>query len=435
MPENTSGKPSSPTGDPASASPLPVSLYTEERIREGWQLIRTSAARRPPTVPALGWISLAVALVLTAVSTAVNASISGVPVVAALAGAVLQCGSIALAVVMPRLAIVAHAAGIMIVALTAATGTGAPWPLPVPGMIAMSAFLLVLALREPWPLPATGFLAAFGAALFSVALRPDADPAWSIDIAVASQALVVMVLGIGIAQWRIVRGELRDAQAATEVEVGRVRWATERRRIAREMHDVVAHSMSIVHMQASSAVYRHPGLPIEVAEEFDGIAVRARSALTEMRQLLGVLRDEGEQLTAPQPTLADLDELVERSRTAGVRVTAQIALPDPLPDDAVQLAVYRAAQEGLSNTVRHAPGSNVRVILEEERSPGGERRLLLEVIDDGTGARSIEQSGRSGLGIAGMQERVGLVGGSVVAGPRGRGWAVVVQVPLTEESA
>ncbi|WP_424937626.1 MULTISPECIES: sensor histidine kinase [Bacteria] len=430
--ENTASAPSGTTSAPSAPGSAP---YTEQRIRDGWRLIQASAARRPPAVPGIGWISMAVALILAAVTTAVDASVSGVPVVAALGGALLQCGSIALAMVMPRLAIVAHTLGILVTALTASAASGAPWPLTVPGMISLSAFLLVLALREPWALPVTGFLAAFGAALFSVALRPTASPAWSIDIAVASQALVVMVLGIGIAQWRIVRGELRDAQAATEVEAGRVRWATERRRIAREMHDVVAHSMSIVHMQASSAVFRRPGLPLEVAEEFDGIAVRARTALTEMRQLLGVLRDEGEQLTAPQPTLGDLDELVERSRAAGVKVTAQIAVPDPLPDPAVQLAVYRAAQEGLSNTVRHAAGSNVRVILEEDRSPEGERRLLLEVIDDGTGARTAEPSSRPGLGIAGMQERVGLVGGSVVTGPRGRGWAVVVQVPLTEESA
>ncbi|MGX1934334.1 histidine kinase [Microbacterium resistens] len=426
------GGPGSPTG--TGPSPQAVPVYAEDRLRAEWRTIRASATRRPPATPGLGWITLAAAVILFAVGTPVNAAVSGVPVVAAMVGTLLQCGGLALAVALPRLGIAAQALGMLVIALTADVATGAPWPLPVPGMITFSALLLVLGLREAWIVPVTAFLLGFAALLVGIALRLGAEANWAVNIAISAEALVVMVLAIGIAQWRMVRGDLVRAREEAEVESGRVRWATERRRIAREMHDVVAHSMSIVHMQASSAVYRHPDLPVPVAAEFDAIATGARTALTEMRQLLGVLRDEGEQLTAPQPTLGDLDELVERTRAAGVRVTPQITLPVPLPDAAVQLAVFRAAQEGLSNAVRHAPGSHVRVILEEDRAPGGRRTLLLEVIDDGSGARPAERS-RPGFGIAGMNERVGLVGGSVVAGPRGRGWAVVVQVPLEDQPA
>jgi signal transduction histidine kinase len=199
--------------------------------------------------------------------------------------------------------------------------------------------------------------------------------------------------------------------------------ADERARIARELHDVIAHnvSMMVVQAEAGPVVVEHD--PARATAAFDSIAATGRQALAEMRRLLGVLR-EGDQAPSrtPQPGIEELPALVARVRRAGVPVELVVeGEPVPLPPG-VDLSAFRIVQEALTNTVKHAGPSQARV-----RVHYGEGDLELEVTDDGRGG-----DGRpGGQGLVGMRERVGLFGGRLEAGPRpGGGYAVVAHLPV-----
>ncbi|HEV8652032.1 MAG TPA: sensor histidine kinase [Actinomycetes bacterium] len=215
-----------------------------------------------------------------------------------------------------------------------------------------------------------------------------------------------------------------------ELESGRA-VAEERARIARELHDVVAHNVSMMVVQAEAGpvvVERDPGRAVAA---FDSIAATGRQALGEMRRLLGVLREGDQTLTlAPQPGIDQLPELVERVRRAGVPVELVIeGEPAPLPPG-VDLSAYRIVQEALTNTVKHAGPSRARV-----RVCYGERHLELEVTDDGRGPGGAGNGrpGGQGQGLIGMRERVGLFGGRLEAGPRPEGgFAVVAHLPVDQ---
>jgi len=211
--------------------------------------------------------------------------------------------------------------------------------------------------------------------------------------------------------------------------------AEERARIARELHDVIAHNVSMMVVQAEAGPVVVERDPARAVAAFDSIATTGRQALGEMRRLLGVLR-EGDQtpVLAPQPGIGQLPELVERVRQAGVPVELVVeGEPAPLPPG-VDLSAYRIVQEALTNTVKHAGPSRARV-----RVRYGERHLELEVTDDGHGpgdsnGRSGGGNGRSGgqgQGLIGMRERAGLFGGRLEAGPRpGGGFAVLAHLPF-----
>ncbi len=142
--------------------------------------------------------------------------------------------------------------------------------------------------------------------------------------------------------------------------------AAERRRIAREMHDVLAHRLSLLSVHAGALEFRPDAPAEEVAEAAGVIRENARAALDELRGVIGVLREDGgESLTEPpQPTLADLAALVEESRAAGMRVTASIELGDAAPPAAVGRTAYRIVQEGLTNARKHAPGAAVTLTVD-----------------------------------------------------------------------
>jgi len=206
--------------------------------------------------------------------------------------------------------------------------------------------------------------------------------------------------------------------------------ADERSRIAREMHDIVAHSLSIVITQADGARYASAADPEVARQTLATIAETGRASLREMRRLLGVLRGDEQSSTRPLPRLADLPDLVASARTAGLAVDFAVA-GEPrrgLPAGA-ELAAYRAVQEALTNTVRHAgPSASARVGI--GWSPRG---LSVSVVDDGRGAGALSGDG-SGQGLAGMAERVGLYDGTVRAGPAaGGGFRVDVLIPYTED--
>jgi signal transduction histidine kinase len=214
--------------------------------------------------------------------------------------------------------------------------------------------------------------------------------------------------------------EQREADAARAV-------AEERRRIAREMHDVVAHSVSTMVIQAGGArriLAREPQRAIEAAALIERTG---REALAEMRHLLGVLHaGEADAALAPQPTLHELEALMERSRGAGLPVQLHVAGEPPELPAGVDLAAYRVIQEALTNALKHGGGHA------EVRVDYGERELRIAVTDAGDGAKLGVQS--SGQGLRGMRERVRIIGGELHAGPRpGGGFEVRAQLPLYDE--
>jgi signal transduction histidine kinase len=224
--------------------------------------------------------------------------------------------------------------------------------------------------------------------------------------------------------------ELRASQAEREREAAaRIAVAEERARIARELHDVVAHAVSVMVLQVG--VVRHQ-LPEELAEEEDalrGVEETGRSALAEMRRLLGAMRSEGtEAELSPQPSLERLDALAAEVGRAGLPVTVHVeGEPMRLPP-AIDLSAYRIVQEGLTNALKHAHAAHADVTVRYRPD-----RIELEVRDDGAGA---SKSDGLGHGLVGIRERVKIYGGEMTAGPaNGGGFVLSTRLPLEGEPA
>nr|PZM97199.1 MAG: hypothetical protein DIU73_06100 [Actinomycetota bacterium] len=210
--------------------------------------------------------------------------------------------------------------------------------------------------------------------------------------------------------------------------------AQERARIAREMHDVVAHTLSVVVAQADGGRFAAAKDPDAAARALGTIAEVSRSALAEMRSLLGVLRDsDGDVALGPQPSIDDIPALVAQAREAGLEVSlVTTGTPHPLPIGA-GLAIHRIVQEALTNVRRHAgPKARAFVQLAWEADA-----LVATVSDDGRGAAASGDG--TGQGLLGMHERVAMFGGTLTAGPKaGGGYVVRARLPLgrwTEEAA
>jgi len=219
------------------------------------------------------------------------------------------------------------------------------------------------------------------------------------------------------------------AQEAHEAEAQRAS-AEERRRIAREMHDVVAHSVSVMVIQAGGArriIDRDPERAAQAAAQIESTG---RAALVEMRRLLGLLHiGEGAEL-APQPSLSELDALVARSRAAGLAVTLRVAGERRALPAGIDLAAYRIVQEALTNTLKHAGATATEV-----RVSWGEDELDLEILDRGRAGSDphVPAVTGGGHGLVGMGERVRLYGGELEAGQRpGGGFRVRARLPLEE---
>ena len=227
-------------------------------------------------------------------------------------------------------------------------------------------------------------------------------------------------------RWRTQR-DLAAQTERTELERARRAVLEERTRIARELHDVVAHHMSLIAVQAETAPYRLSDLPESAIAEFASLSGVAREALAEMRRLLGVLRYDQPAGLAPQPQLSDLPALVDAARRAGVAV--ELAVPRAIGDvpPGVALCAYRIVQESLSNASQHAPGAAVSVSVGHD---AGVVRLRVANGPGGLGGPSPGEPG-PGHGLTGMRERVALLGGSLSAGPSaGGGFVVSAVLPL-----
>ncbi|MFK0282442.1 sensor histidine kinase [Streptomyces sp. NPDC090499] len=238
------------------------------------------------------------------------------------------------------------------------------------------------------------------------------------------------LLGVTVRHIRsAARQEVTAQQTVTAHERSRRTLLEERTTIARELHDVVAHHMSVVAIQAEAAPYRVDNPPPELEKAFVTIRENAVAALTELRRVLGVVRAEDyEAPDAPQPTLADLDALLDNVREAGLVVDKGVTGAVRELPQGVELSAYRIVQEALSNTLRHAPGAGARV--EIGYVIGG---LGLRVVN-GPPPRPalVKPSPGAGHGITGMQERVSMLNGQMTAAPTPEGgYEVTVFLPAT----
>jgi signal transduction histidine kinase len=242
---------------------------------------------------------------------------------------------------------------------------------------------------------------------------------------------------VGTTSWvvgDIVRGQREQAAAldARRVDEARRAAADERVRIARDLHDVVAHHISVIVVQAEAAQEVMATQPDRADRAMAAVADTARTALGELRRMLGLLRSDAG--LAPQPDLAALDDLVASVRQAGLAVDVRTTGDERPVDGVVGVTAYRVVQEALTNVLRHARASHARVDL-----AFGDGALVVTVSDDGRGARGADGSGRNGPlgegpvghGLIGMRERVTVVGGDLVSGPGpAGGFTVRARLPL-----
>ena len=242
-------------------------------------------------------------------------------------------------------------------------------------------------------------------------------------------ALAAWILGDSMRYRRAYYAGLEDRAARLERErdaQAQIAVAAERARIARELHDVVAHNVSVMVVQADGASYALDSDPERTRQALGAIADTGRQALAEMRRLLGVLRREATQTgLTPLPGVEELAELLDQARAAGLPVDFQVAgEPRPVASGAA-LAAYRIVQESLTNTRKHAgPRAAATVTLRYCESA-----LVLTIADDGRGTAAITDG--AGHGLTGMRERVSLYGGALTAGPRpGGGFEVTAVLPL-----
>jgi signal transduction histidine kinase len=272
---------------------------------------------------------------------------------------------------------------------------------------------------------------ALGTGLLVLGLGADAagphsfgDGGSAVFFSVVTLAVMLLVRRVlGDRERRVELAERERDLAAREAVVA------ERARIARELHDVVAHSVSVMVVQAQAGP-RLLAEPESLRDTFRSIETTGREALVELRRLLGVLRGGDEHAaTAPQPGLASLDTLLEQVREAGLRVDLRIeGEPGPLPPG-VDLSAYRIVQEALTNALKHAGHAEAEVIVHYETGA-----VEVEILDNGVGTHA--RVNGSGHGLVGMRERVALYGGLLEAGSRnGHGFAVRARLPLPPEPA
>ncbi len=315
----------------------------------------------------------------------------------------------------------------VLMALGAAAGLVIPqgteqarWPV-VGALVWMATLLVVSARHDRWVVAWT-WLATI--AVLSTRLG---DPTTIVWIVAAS---VVVLIGDLLRTRHLAGRALAEQTELSDLEKARRVVLEERTRIARDLHDVVAHHMSMVVVQAESAPYRLDSLTEPAKAEFASISGSARAALNEIRALLGVLRNDDGVATAPQPGLADIERLVDSAVRAGapVRLSMHGDMTAVLRPT-VGLSAYRIVQECLANAARHSPGADVQVGIRSDADA-----VLVEV----SNAPSPHPPPPSppGHGLAGMRERAAVVGGTLTAGPRSDGgFAVTATLPLTRAVA
>jgi signal transduction histidine kinase len=298
------------------------------------------------------------------------------------------------------------------------------WPWGPAQVLALGVALCLAAVRHPRTM--LWWMWALTLIPWWLWLKTDvADLNGPISATIALTATAIAADSIGLR----LRAQRALAAQTERIEVERAQRAVleERTRIARELHDVVAHHMSLIAVQAETAPYRLSDLPESARAEFSSLSAAAREALADMRRLLGVLRHDQPAVLAPQPRLSDLPVLVDTARRAGVSV--ELSVPGALDQvpSSVGVCAYRIVQESLSNASQHAPGAAVTVSVGQDSTA-----VLLRVANGPGGPADLSGDERGpGHGLAGMHERVALLGGRLSAGPAsGGGFVVSAVLPL-----
>lgn len=295
------------------------------------------------------------------------------------------------------------------------------YPWQVVHILVLLALLFAVALRSPAQVLLVAWLASM---LVFFAYMPSSDGiGWSVGLT------AVVVFGLLIRWLVLSRRQLAQQEEVSELERTRRTILEERAKIARDLHDVVAHHMSMVVVQAQSAPYRLDDVSPAAAREFESIGASAREALNEIRGMLGVLRSDGAQMQdAPAPSALDLERTLQASRRAGMNVRWTIAGTVESVSETTGLALFRILQESLSNAARHAPEAEVEVNIAI-----GPAVVDMTVVNAPAPNPSISRTPGSdcgGHGIAGMRERAQAAHGRLHAAPLpGGGFEVAVRVP------
>jgi signal transduction histidine kinase len=257
-------------------------------------------------------------------------------------------------------------------------------------------------------------------------------PWWAPAILLTAVTAAATAIGLYVGTRRAYLDELRDRADRLQREHDQqaaLAVAAERARIAREMHDIVAHHITVMVALSDGAAAASSRSPERAAEVMATVSATGRQALADTRRLLGVLRDDlgGEADLQPLPTLSDLDELLGRVRDTGLPVRYEVHGATPSIPAGIQLTLYRLVQEALTNTMKHAgPGATATVCVRYATD-----QVRLEVTDDGGGSPRPAAARGPGRGLAGMRDRVSAFGGDVSTGPTdGHGWRVSATMRL-----
>jgi signal transduction histidine kinase len=397
----------------------PLARRVAAPVGSGWRALLGVGARR-------AFLDVALALVGAYVAVILTAEISvGVPRTTALVAGLLAAGYGGVIVVRR------HApAGVLAAQAVAATGyllVGLP-------VFMLGPAVLVTLYTLGAQLPRARGLALLAGAVAVMALLLWAGPSFpGVGSVVLFGAVLAAAwfLGDVVQRWRLLA--YAHARRAVELEqargeVARLAVAGERLRIARELHDVVAHSMSVISMHAGSGRLAAERDPVAARRALEVVERSSREALTELRRLVTVLRDTDDNpAMAPASRLTDVHGLVAEVAAAGVTVDVHTAGDLASVPEGVSLAAYRIVQEALTNVVRHAmpARADLQITVREDV-------VLLEILDDGAPTSGASPPGRRGHGMIGMRERAALYGGELDAGPRlpGGGWRVAARLPF-----
>lgn len=392
---------------------------------------RRGPPERPPgTFSERHWLAIVVlaafaALALTAIALTPYPREGGIR----LSVALVACGPILL---LRRWPLPVLAVAVVASALVITSGTA---PLPLAVLLGLATYLVASRLPRRHSIPAVVAAAACigGALVYAAVAHPQGGSLGVLAVEGFLPLAAAWFVGDAVAARRQYQSGLAEQAAreqAADAERARLKVREERLRIAQEVHDVVAHTLAVITVQAGVGRRLMAKRPEEAASALESIEAIGRTAQEELRVVLNLLREEG--ITAelsPAPRLVDLKELVETVRASGTSVDLAMSGTDRRLSPALELSLYRVVQEALTNVVKHAPGARatVEVIV-------ASRTVRVEVADEGSrGGQPAETDGAPGHGIAGMRERVGAFGGSLVAqSSPGGGFRVVAEVPIEE---